>query len=148
MHLSAAQISENYKKSIDLASQLIRQKFRQRGYDQTGAEAFIVELSQTVIGSEEIVKLIQTHIFNPKEYQPEIENTIELCKKELFLDVQKKRFISIYGRNWDIPEEELVWEQEHEDQIKSTSEIKSIIKKSEKHLSKSNITYLKKIAER
>ena len=107
MKLSREEISKNYFEALKLASKLIHQTRRQKGYSQNLSPALISELTQTATGSETVVELIQTQRYNTEIYKPFLLEAIDQCKKQFFPDVKKHRFISLSQTEFEISTEEL-----------------------------------------
>lgn len=106
MQLSREEISKNYFETLKLASKLVNQTRREKGYSAALSPAMVTELAQTAAGSETIVKLIQTELFSPIIYEPQLLDAIDQCKKQLFPDVKKRRFISLSQTGMEITSED------------------------------------------
>ena len=107
MQLSRKEISQNYFEALKLASKLIHQTRRENGYSKDLSHALLTELAQSAAGSESVVNLIQTKLFNPDVYQPVLLDTIDQVKKQLFPDVKKHRFISLSQTDIEISTEDI-----------------------------------------
>ena len=106
MPLSREEISKNYFETLKLTSKLIHQSRRDKGYSVDLSPAVVTELAQTAAGSESIVNLIQTELFDPTTYQLLLLDAIDQCKKQLFPDVKKRRFISLSQTDLEISTED------------------------------------------
>jgi hypothetical protein len=143
MPLTSDQISLNYKKCFALSVKLIAQSNRTRGYESDKSNQQLIDLAQSVTGDENIVRLIQDTLFNPPEYEPALRAAIDTVKKELFFDVNKKRFLSLDKHNLDFlictnpSETETIVDLRDEDQ-----ELK-LLNILESKLSQTGFTYLK-----
>jgi hypothetical protein len=113
MQLSRNEISRNYFETLKLASNLINKSRSEKGYMKDLSSALISELAQSAAGSEPIVKLIQTEHFNADTYGCALLIAIDECKRELFPDVKKRRFISISQTGLELSSEETAAEPTH-----------------------------------
>lgn len=148
MNIPAEVITDNYRESLALALKLIAQSFRRRGYDSDSADSELIELAHSVLGTEPVVQLIQTKVFSYSEYSAAIVKAIEACKKEFFLDVQKKRFISIDASDFEIPCEESQNDDHFQDQIDSDTARKALLKLIAKKVSPLNLDFLKRLLDK
>lgn len=105
MQLSRNEISDNYFETLKLASRLIHQTRKEKGYAADLSPALLTELAQSAAGSESIVNLIQTELFSPDIYKPLLLDVIDQVKKQLFPDVKKRRFISLSQTDMEISTE-------------------------------------------
>lgn len=104
MQLSSQQISNNYQLCYEYVSKILR-----KGLDNKCNKLFIdnqelIDLTQTVIGHESIVKLIQSFPFNELNYDLYIKAAIDEVKKSFFPDVNKKRYFSINDERYEFLE--------------------------------------------
>ena len=105
MTLSAETLSRNYRQSLALAVQLIRQS---RGYDSDYGDSDVIDLAQTVLGTEQIVQCIKSVTFSETMYKPILSQAIEACRREFFPDVRKKRFVALEDHHGQIPDPEFL----------------------------------------
>ncbi len=95
MRLTSAQIERNYHQALQLAEELIESLFRLRGHQPDALAELQHELSCSALAEEEIVRLIQTTPFNPQVYRSSLLEALQRVKKLFFLEVNKKRFVSL-----------------------------------------------------
>ena len=101
--LTNQQISENYRQAMNLAAALVRKTYGLTSSDFSSRDEQMMELAQTVVGSEEIVALIQTKLFQPDYYRQVMQNTLTKLRKEFFPEVKKKQFLAIDAYDIEIP---------------------------------------------
>ena len=121
MTLSAEIISRNYRQSLALATQLIAQTKRNKGFDCDSADSEVIDLAQTVLGTEQIVQYIKSVIFSETTYKPLLNEAIETCRKEFFPDVRKKRFVALEDHHGQIPDPALLQHNQSSEQTTGSS---------------------------
>jgi len=67
-------------------------KMNGRGYNPDPLHPEFIDLVQSVLGHEPVVRLIQHTVFSRRTYRPQLLRSIDQVKKELFPDLGKHRF--------------------------------------------------------
>ncbi len=81
--LSSEEIRQNYEKSIDLALEILNEHY----FDHNLS---INDWAESLIGSELVVKLIQSVPFDAKVYRTCLLQSFQQLKHVLYLDVDKR----------------------------------------------------------
>lgn len=93
--LTNSQIQDNYERSYALTLDLVRRRRKKQGFDPAVEGDRNVELAQSVLGSERLVRLIQTTPYDRDIYAEIINEETDGISRSLFPDVGKKWFVSI-----------------------------------------------------
>ncbi len=101
MSLSGAAITSNYRQCLELALHLLSLKQQQRGFSPDKNYSDQLELAQSAIADENIVKLIQSEPFDEKKYGPTLRSALDETRRLLFPEVRKKHFSSVEQGNLD-----------------------------------------------
>ncbi len=92
--LTNNQINQNYRSALALSAELLQTKFRSRGYEPFDKQELLQNLAQSALADEQIVDLLKTTAFKREIYLSVINKALDQVKKEIFLDVNKHRFVS------------------------------------------------------
>lgn len=95
MKLSGDQITQNYYAGYQLALEIIFENEEAFGIKTHALNPEIVDLAQSVFGSEAMVHFLETTAFDRNLYRPVIEKEIKRLSKSFYPDVGKRRFLSL-----------------------------------------------------
>ena len=84
MNLPEKQVLENYNKSFEFISFLLEHEINRKGYLYDSGKKEYNDLIQTIIGHENVVKLLQEKIFSQAVYEPVILKAMNETKKDFF----------------------------------------------------------------
>ncbi len=143
MSLSIKQVSQNYQECYRLICRVMESHLGRQGHEADLSRPEIVELCQSVLGHEPVVRLLQQKPFRESVYQSVVQQAVDEVKKMLFPDVAKKRFVSIEAvgeKGWHC-ETQIEWEDEQ----LSVSHPERVITYLQEHLSPPSFRYLTEV---
>lgn len=114
-----------------------------RGYDVDARQALQENLAQSALADTGVIKLIQSTAYDETVYKPLVLSALHEVKKELFADVNKRRFVSI-DKSAALYEQLATSTEEMENDDHQTARQPDILEIVHKHLADDSMAYLKK----
>ena len=87
--LTSKEISDNYRKTIAFAGQLLKIKLNRAGKEIHYESSLTSDLIRSAVADEEVINLLASVVFNEKKYEHTLFAAIERCSRELLHDLQK-----------------------------------------------------------
>ncbi len=140
---SAKQVNFNYIKALALSSQLVKKEFLMRGYDVDAQQALKENLAQSALADSRVIRLIQSSAYDEAVYKPLLLSALREVKKELFADVDKRRFVSI-DNSTALFDQLITSTEDKENDDQQTAKQADILAILHDHLADDSMAYLKK----